>query len=90
MDITNNLWDFEVADLFHGDEDDTLGAGGTNLDDGEAFLADAGNNNTVEAALSCQGSLARLTGDLILVPCPIALPCQMRWQLTRKTTFSTK
>ena len=51
MDITNNLWDFEVADLFHGDEDDTLGAGGTNLDDGEAFLADAGNNNTVEAAL---------------------------------------
>ena len=51
MDITNNLWDFEVADLFHGDEDDILGAGGTNLDDGEAFLADAGNNNTVEAAL---------------------------------------
>ena len=51
MDITNNIWDFEVADLFHGDEDDTLGAGGTNLDDGEAFLADAGNNNTVEAAL---------------------------------------
>ncbi len=51
IDITNNLWDFEVADLFHGNEDDTLGAGGTNLDDDEAFLADVGNNNTVEAAL---------------------------------------
>jgi len=51
IDITNNLWDFEVGDLFHGDETDTLGAGGTNLDDDEAFLADATNNNTVEAAL---------------------------------------
>lgn len=50
IDITNNIWDFDAADLFHGDEDDTLGAGGTNLDDDESFLADAANNNTVEPA----------------------------------------
>lgn len=51
IDITNNLWDFDAVDLSHGDEDDSLGAGGSNLDDNEAFLADAANNNTVEAAL---------------------------------------
>ncbi|HCR28916.1 MAG TPA: hypothetical protein DIV79_02740, partial [Opitutae bacterium] len=50
IDISNNIWDFGVADLFDGDEDDTLGAGGANLDDDESFLADAGLNNTVEAA----------------------------------------
>lgn len=50
IDITNNIWDFEVADLFHGNEDDTLGAGGTNLDDDESFLA-ADSTNTVEAAM---------------------------------------
>lgn len=51
IDITHNIWDFGLVDLFHGDEDDALGAGGTNLNDDEAFLADIGNRNTVEAAL---------------------------------------
>ncbi len=51
IDITNNIWDFAALDLFHGDEDDTLGAGSSNLDDDESFLADAGNMNTVEDAL---------------------------------------
>lgn len=50
IDITNNLWDFDAADLFSGDEDDTLGAGGTNLDDDESFIGDDATN-TVEAAL---------------------------------------
>lgn len=51
IDITNNIWDFAGGDLFHGDEDDTLGAGSTNLDDGESFLADAAYKNTVEDAM---------------------------------------
>ncbi len=51
IDITNNIWDFDATDLFAGDATDTLGAGGTNLDDDEAFLADAANNNTVEDAM---------------------------------------
>ncbi|MEC7907559.1 MAG: hypothetical protein VYC82_10080 [Verrucomicrobiota bacterium] len=50
IDISNNIWDFDTAVLFDGDEDDTLGAGGSNLDDDESFLAEAGLNNTVEAA----------------------------------------
>jgi hypothetical protein len=50
IDITNNIWDFDAANLFHGDENDTLGGGGTNLNDDEAFLAEAGLNNTVEDA----------------------------------------
>jgi len=50
IDITNNIWDFDAGILFDGDEDDTLGAGGSNLDDDEAFLAEAGLNNTVEDA----------------------------------------
>ena len=50
IDITNNIWDFDAGVLFDGDEDDTLGAGGSNLDDDEAFLAEAGLNNTVEDA----------------------------------------
>lgn len=50
IDITNNLWDFDAADLFAGDETDTLGAGGTNLDDDESFIGDDATN-TVEAAL---------------------------------------
>lgn len=58
IDITNNIWDFAALDLFHGDEDDTLGAGSSNLDDDESFLADAGNMNTVEDALL--GGISRL------------------------------
>ena len=50
IDITNNIWDFDAGVLLDGDEDDTLGAGGSNLDDDEAFLAEAGLNNTVEDA----------------------------------------
>lgn len=50
IDISNNIWDFDAAVLFDGDEDDTLGAGGSNLNDDEAFLAEAGLNNTVEGA----------------------------------------
>lgn len=58
IDITNNIWDFAALDLFHGDEDDTLGSGSSNLDDDESFLADAGNMNTVEDALL--GGISRL------------------------------
>jgi len=50
IDITHNIWDFDPADLLHGNEDDTLGAGGSNLDDDEGFLANQGSNNTIEDA----------------------------------------
>ncbi len=50
IDITHNIWDFDPADLLHGDEDDSLGAGGSNLDDDEGFLANQGSNNTIEDA----------------------------------------
>jgi len=50
IDITHNIWDFNPADLLHGDEDDSLGAGGSNLDDDEGFLANQGSNNTIEDA----------------------------------------
>lgn len=69
IDITNNIWDFDSAVLFHGDETDTLGAGGTDIDDDEAFLAEAQYKNTVEAALLT--GISR-TADSGLDPRPLA------------------
>ena len=84
IDISNNIWyDFAgttAADLAHGNTADTLGAGGTDIDDDESFLwSNAALSNSIEDPLLNGDSRGNLDGgnkfasvDGMLDPRPVS------------------